>query len=317
MKSFFLVVGIAVLLLSARVNAQFSIPTYEPGQCLSTAKTSITGATDGEVIGIVAVGLDVPLGATSLSLAMSSKDGKSAAWVYVVRSAAKDTTALVPLIRVLFSCSPPPLPAGTEIPADGLTDGIGTIPLPDKFTQGAALITALKKSPKFSAFSTAYPDSSASLAVLTSAVESVPGLFDIGKFYWILNWSSTGQPDPGQGQGAFSGLLCVNNIATGETTCLDSADFTSVSEYAHDARFALAPNPAGDVAVLTLPQSLVGSVVDLEIVSVTGSTTPLAHHRFVESPAMVIDVANLVTGMYSLVIRSSTQNFIVPLSVHR
>lgn len=315
MKTFFLALGTAVLLISATAHAQFSVPTYEPSQCLSTAKASISGVTDAEVIGIVAVGLDIPLGTTSLSLAMSSKDGKSAAWVYVVRSASKDTTVLVPLIRVLFSCSPPPLPAGTEIPSDGLTDGIGTLPLPDKFTQGAALITALKKSPKFTAFSTAYPDSSASLAVLTSAIESVPGLFDIGKFYWILNWSASGQPDPGQG--AFSGLLCVNNIATGETVCLDSADFTSVSEYTRDERFALAPNPAGDVAVLTLPQSLVGSNVDLEIVSVTGATTPLAHRRFVESPAMVIDVANLVTGMYSLVIRSSTQNFIVPLSVHR
>ncbi|MFM8771083.1 MAG: hypothetical protein ACKOE4_03525 [Candidatus Kapaibacterium sp.] len=316
MKRFILSIGSAALLLSASASAQFSVPTYEPSQCLSTAKASITGATDAQVIGIVAVGLDIPLGTTSLSLSMSSKDGKSAAWVYIVRSASKDTTAIVPLIRVLFSCSPPPLPAGTEIPADGLTDGIGTLPLPDKFTQGAALITALKKSPKFAAFSTAYPDSSATLAVLTSAVESVPGLFEAGKFYWILNWSATGQTDPGQG-GAFSGLLCVNNIATGETTCLDSADFTSVSDYTRDERFALAPNPAGDVAVLTLPQSLVGSVVDLEIVSVTGATTPLAHRRFVESAAMVIDVANLVTGMYSLVIRSSTQNFIVPLSVHR
>lgn len=314
MKSLILAMA-GALLLTTTASAQFSIPTYEPSQCLSTAKSSLTGVTDAEVIGVVAIGLDVPLGATSLSLAMSSKDGKSAAWVYVVRSASKDTTALVPLIRVLFSCSAPPLPAGTELPTEGVTEGLGTIPLPEKFTQGAALITALKKSPKFTAFSTAYPDSSATLAVLTSAVESVPGLFDIGKFYWILNWSSTGQPDPGQG--AFSGLLCVNNIATGETTCLDSADFTSVSEYTRDERFALAPNPAGDVAVLTLPQSLVGSVVDLEIVSVTGATTPLAHRRFVESPAMVIDVANLVTGMYSLVIRSSTQNFIVPLSVHR
>lgn len=315
MKSFIIAIGCTILLVSATASAQFSVPTYEPGQCLSTAKNSITGATDGQVVGVVAIGLDIPLGATSLNLAMSSKDGKSAAWVYVVRSASKDTTALVPLIRVLFSCSPPPLPAGTELPSGGITDGIGTIPLPDKFTQGAALITALKKNPKFSAFTTAYPDSSATLAVLTSSVERVPGLFEAGKFYWILNWSSTGQPDPGQG--AFSGLLCVNDIATGETTCLDSADFTSVSEYTHDERFALAPNPAGDIAVLTLPQALVGSVVDLEIVSVTGATTPLAHRRFVESPAMVIDVANLATGMYSLVIRSSSQNFLVPLSVHR
>lgn len=305
----------AVVLIAGTASAQLSLPTYEPGQCLSTAKNAITGATDGVVIGVVAVGIDIPIGATSLSLSMSSKDGKSAAWIYIVRSASKDTTAVVPLVRILFSCSPPPLPAGTELPADGITDGLGTLPLPDKFTQGAALITALKQSPKFVAFSTAYPDSSASLAVLTSAVEGVPGLFEAGKFYWILNWSTTGAPN--QGPGAFSGLLCVNNIATGETTCLDSADFTSVAEYSRDERFAIAPNPAMETAVLTLPASLVGSVVDMEIISVTGANLPVARRRYVESPAMVVDVSNLSSGMYSLVIRSATQNYVVPLAVSR
>lgn len=314
MKNFLRLLS-AIVLTSSFASAQLSLPTFEPGQCFSTAKNAIAGATDGVVIGVVAIGLEIPLGATSISLAMSSKDGKSAAWVYIVRSASKDTTAIVPLVRILFSCSPPPLPAGTELPADGITDGLGTVPLPDKFTQGAALITALKKSPKFMAFSTAYPDSSASLAVLTSAVESIPGLFEAGKFYWILNWSTTGEPN--QGPGAFSGLLCVNNIATGETTCLDSADFTSVTEYSRDQRFAIAPNPAMETAVLTLPQGMVGSVVDMEIVSVTGASLPVARRRYVESSAMVVDVSNLSPGMYSLVIRSASQNYVVPLAVNR
>lgn len=314
MKNFLRLLS-AIVLTSSFASAQLSLPTFEPGQCFSTAKNAIAGATDGEVIGVVAIGLEIPLGATSISLAMSSKDGKSAAWVYIVRSPSKDTTAIVPLVRILFSCSPPPLPAGTELPADGITDGLGTVPLPDKFTQGAALITALKKSPKFMAFSTAYPDSSASLAVLTSAVESIPGLFEAGKFYWILNWSTTGEPN--QGPGAFSGLLCVNNIATGETTCLDSADFTSVTEYSRDERFAIAPNPAMETAVLTLPQGMVGSVVDMEIVSVTGASLPVARRRYVESSAMVVDVSNLSPGMYSLVIRSASQNYVVPLAVNR
>jgi hypothetical protein len=306
----------AVLLIAGTASAQLTLPTYEPGQCFSTAKNAIAGATDGVIIGVVAVGIDIPIGATSLSLAMSSKDGKSAAWIYIVRSPSKDTTAIVPLVRILFSCSPPPLPAGTELPADGLTDGLGTVPLPDKFTQGAARITALKKSPKFTAFSTAYPDSSASLAVLTSAIESVPGLFEAGKFYWILNWSNQGQPDPG-GNGAFSGLLCVNNIATGETVCLDSADFTSVAEYSRDERFAIAPNPAMETAVLTLPPSMVGSVVDMEIISSTGAALPVARRRYVESSAMVVDVSNLSSGVYTLVIRSASQNYVVPLAVSR
>jgi len=314
MKNFLRLLS-AIVLTSSFASAQLSLPTFEPGQCFSTAKNAIAGATDGVVIGVVAIGLEIPLGATSISLAMSSKDGKSAAWVYIVRSPSKDTTAIVPLVRILFSCSPPPLPAGTELPADGITDGLGTVPLPDKFTQGAALITALKKSPKFMAFSTAYPDSSASLAVLTSAVESIPGLFEAGKFYWILNWSTTGEPN--QGPGAFSGLLCVNNIATGETTCLDSADFTSVTEYSRDERFAIAPNPAMETAVLTLPQGMVGSVVDMEIVSVTGASLPVARRRYVESSAMVVDVSNLSPGMYSLVIRSASQNYVVPLAVNR
>ena len=314
MKTFNTVLFALTLVVSSAM-AQLSIPTYEPSQCLTTAKSAITGATDGQVVGVVAVGIEVPLGGSSLSLAMSSKDGKAAAWVYIVRSASKDTTALVPLVRVLFSCTPPPIPGGTEIGGADIIDGIGTLPLPDKFTQGAALITALKKDAKFTAFNTAFPDSSASLAVLTSAADAVPGLFEIGKFYWILNWSNGGPPDPNSG--GFGGLLCVHDIASGRTVCLDSTDFTSVKEYSRDERYAVAPNPSHDVTVLTLPAGLVGQAVDLDLVSVTGQVTPLARRRYVESNAMVMELGAFVPGMYSLIIRSADHSAVVPVSIVR
>lgn len=299
------------------LRAQFSPPSYDPSQCLSAAKASITGATDAEVLGVVAVGLELPLGGTSIELAMSSKDGRAPMWLYIVRSASKDTTVFAPFIRLFFSCSAPPLPGGVDLASPDLIEGIGRLPLPNKFTEGPALVTALKTNPKFDAFSKAYPDSNATFAVLTAAAEAVPGLFVADKFYWIVNWSPLGldagggPPEPG------TGLLCINDIATGQTICLDSTDFTSVRSYEQDARFSVAPNPTGDVSVLTMPTSLVGTMVDIDIVSTTGAVTPLARRRFVEAPALVLELGSMPQGMYSLVVRSADRNFLLPISILR
>jgi len=297
--------------------AQFSPPAFDPSQCMSAAKNAIAGATDTEILGVVAVGLELPLGATSIELAMSSKDGRASMWLYIIRSASKDTTAFAPFIRLFGTCSAPPLPADIDFGDADIASGIGRIPLPSKFTEGPALITALKTNSKFSAFSKAYPDSNATFAVMTAAAEAVPGLFVADKFYWIINWSPVGleggggSPEPGQG------LLCINDIATGETICLDSSDFTSVRSFERDERYSIAPNPTNDVAVLTLPTGLLGTIIDVDLVSTTGSVMPLARRRFVDAPAMVMELASVPQGMYSLVVRSSSRNVLIPLSVVR
>ena len=305
-----------ILLITGTAHAQLSPPAFDPSQCLTAAKAAIPGATDTEVLGVVAVGLEVPLGGTSLQLAMSSKDGRAPMWLYIVRSQSKDTTAFAPFIRLFFTCSAPPL-GDVDLGSPDLIEGIGRIPLPAKFTEGPALVTALKKSPKFEAFSKAYPDSNATFAVLTSAAESVPGLFETDKFYWIINWSPQGleggggTPEPG------TGLLCINDIASGQTICLDSSDFVSVRSFDHDERYSVAPNPTGDVSVLTMPMALVGSMIDVDLVSVTGAVTPLARRRFVDAPALVMELGSIPQGMYSLVVRSADRNVLIPLSIVR
>jgi hypothetical protein len=55
----------------------------------------------------------------------------------------------------------------------------------------------------------------------------------------------------------------------------------------------------------------------MEIVSTTGAALPVARRRYVESSAMVVDVSNLSSGVYTLVIRSASQNYVVPLAVSR
>ncbi|MBU3699018.1 MAG: hypothetical protein FGM33_03275 [Candidatus Kapabacteria bacterium] len=311
------VCSILVMLVLAvgSVYAQFSPPAYDPSQCLTAAKASIAGATDAEVLGVVAVGLELPLGGTSIELAMSSKDGRAPMWLYIVRSKSKDTTVFAPFIRLFFTCSAPPIPADVNLADPSLFEGIGQIPLPGKFTEGPALVTALKSNSKFSAFNTAFPDSNATFSVLTSAVESVPGLFEMGKFYWIINWSSSGLAG-GVGEPG-SGLLCINDLASGQTICLDSSDFTSVRSYEQDVRFSVAPNPTSDVSVLTMPTSFLGTQVDIDIVSTTGAVMPLARRRFVEAPALVLELGTMPQGMYSLVVRSADRNFLLPLSIVR
>lgn len=313
----FLWVLAAALLGAATASAQFSFPTYAPKDCYSAAQRSITGATDAKVVGIVAVGVDVPLGATPINIGMSAKDGKATMWVYLVRSAEKDTVAFVPLIRLLGSCNPPPIP----IPADAFdaADAPQTA-LPADFTQGASLITALGKDAKFARFRTAYPDSNASLAILSVSEGGAGGLnIGDGNVFWLLTWSSfvdSVEIDT-NGNGPDPGLTCIHNVTTGETFCFDSSDVTSIADEALSQGFAVAPNPASDMGALSVPGSWIGTHATITAVDMTGRVYPMGDHIRFDGPVLPLNVSSLPAGMYTLLLQREGASIAIPMSVVR
>lgn len=306
----------AAILGAATASAQFSFPTYAPKDCYSAAQRSITGATDANVVGVVAVGVDVPLGATPINIGMSAKDGRATMWVYLVRSAEKDTIAFVPLIRLLGSCNPPPIPIPDDVfdPADA-----PTTPLPADFTQGAALITALSKDAKFSRFRTAYPDSNASLAILS--VSEAGSVVDIplGNVFWLMTWSSfvdSVEVDT-TGNTPDVGLTCIHNVTTGETFCFDSSDVTSIADEALAQGFAVAPNPASDMGALSVPGSWIGTHATITAVDMTGRIYPMGDHVRFDGPALPLNVSSLPAGMYTLLLQREGASIAIPMSVVR
>lgn len=308
------ILAVAMLVLTMTASAQFAIPTYAPKDCFATAAKAITGATDGKVVAILGVGVDVPLGTTPVNIGMNSKDGKATMWLYIVRSVEKDTVALVPLIRLLGSCSPPPV----QLPTDQFDATDAPVAgLPADFTQGQALVTALATSPKFTRFRTAYPDSNASLAVIATAEAGSGGAaIADGNVFWLLSWNSqdsasvdtTGNPPN-------VGLTCIHNVTTGETFCFDSTDVTSVADEALAQGFAVAPNPSFEMAALTIPASWVGSHVSIDAVDMTGHVYGMGTSLRLDGIALPMNVTGLPSGMYTLVIRKPGYQIAIPMSV--
>lgn len=307
----------AVILSAASATAQFSFPTYAPKDCFNTAIKSISGATDAKVVGVLAVGVDVPLGATPINIGMSAKDGKATMWIYLVRSTEKDTVAFVPLIRLLGSCNPPPIdiPADAFDPADAPQGAV-----PADFTQGAALITALGKDAKFARFKTAYPDSNASLAILSVSEAGTGGIgIGDGNVFWLLTWSAfvdSVQTDS-NGNGPDPGLTCIHNITTGETFCFDSSDVTGIADEALSQGFAVAPNPASDQAALTVPSSWSGTNVSITAIDMTGRVYPMGDMIRLDGIALPLNLSGLPSGMYTLQLQRTGASIAIPMSVVR
>lgn len=305
-----------VILGASSAFAQFSFPTYAPKDCYSAAQKSITGATDTKVVAALAVGVDIPLGATPINIGMSAKDGKATMWIYIVRSAEKDTVAFVPLIRLLGSCNPPPV----DVPADAFDPADApTTPIPADFTQGAALITALGKDAKFSRFRTAYPDSNASLAILSTS--EAGGGIDIptGNVFWLMTWSSFGDSVvvDTTGNTPDVGLTCIHNVTTGETFCFDSSDVTSIADEALSQGFAVAPNPVNEMGALSVPTSWIGTFASITAIDMTGRIYSMGEHVRFDGPALPLNVASLPSGMYTLVLQRQGASIAIPMSVVR
>jgi hypothetical protein len=297
-----LVILLLLAALTTTVSAQLSLPGYLPQQCATSASRSIEGATDGTIVGILAVGIPLPLGGTELNIGMSMDDGRSSAWIYLVRSEALDTVAATPLIRLLGSCTPPPID-GFDPGAFGDLGDVPTTPLPTTFIQGSELVGAVKANADYRDWAVAHPDSAPSFVVLSVADDQLP-IFPAGTPFWLLNWIpggfGGGPGGPGGPGGADGGVfVCVVNAQSGETLCFGE-EVTSVQERHTDVRLAVAPNPAYDIATITVPESWLGTTVSISATDVSGRTVPLLSNVTVRASSIMVPTSPLSTGVWSV-----------------
>lgn len=295
-----LVIMLLLAALTTTVSAQFSLPGYLPQQCAASASRSIEGATDGTIVGILAIGIPVPLGGTELNIGMSMDDGRSSAWIYLVKSDALDTVAATPLIRLLGSCTPPPID-GFDPGAFGDLGDAPTTPLPTTFLQGSELVGAVKANADYRDWAVAHPDSAPSFVVLSVADDQIP-LFPAGTPFWLLNWIpggfGGGPGGPGGPGGSGGGVfVCVVNAQTGETICFGD-EVTSVQEQYSGGQLSVAPNPAHDVAVITVPESWLGRTVTMSATDVSGRSIPLLTGSTVRASSIVVPTTQLSAGVW-------------------
>ncbi|MBU3742096.1 MAG: hypothetical protein FGM24_07390 [Candidatus Kapabacteria bacterium] len=298
-------------------SAQFQFPAYGPSECVATAKRALPGASDASIVAVLTAGISLPVGQSSISLGMSSKDGKSPLWIYVVRSASLDTVAFVPLVRILACIAPP-----VDIPIQGLDPSIfGDVALPDKFTSGTALIDALGQDSAFSAFRSKHPDSTSTFAFISgSPIGDATGL-PISGAVWVVTWGGSltdmGSGGPGSGGPPGGGLTCLHSIESGLTFCIEAPVASVSGDEAADLGIRLAPNPAHDLGLLSLPASWVGTTLTVDAIDATGTVYAIDHNARIDAPTMAMNLSMLPQGTYALRLRTPQATVHVPVVIVR
>ena len=277
---------------------------YLPSNCVNRAAATLTGASDATVIGILSVGVSVPIGGNDLFLGMDLDDGTSPVWVYLVSSEELDTIAVTPLVRIFNQCVTPPV-EGLDPGFDDF-DGLQQTALPETFLEGAELTGNVKANSDYQEWAVAHPDSSPSVIVLASTDEDFLG-FPAGTPFWALNWVAN---EPGT-----LPFLCVVHATTGQTICFGE-DVVSVDDQGERGTFALAPNPATQDVVVSLPQGWLGRNVSVDAVDLHGRTISLFAGT-VSMEQLFLSAAALAPGTWQIRVSDGHTISTMPLAIVR
>jgi len=279
--------------LSRPASAQLSLPSYLPSACVTSARNSFPGQTDGRIVAVVAVGVEFDLGIATVFLGMNMNDGKAPMWAYRVYSPTADSAIWAPLIRPLGSCTAPPV----DVPLDGSDlEGIGTTAIPATSIEGTAVVNAVKMNSEYIAFNTAHPDSVPLLTVLTVSTETFL-TFPAGTPFWMLTWTGTqSQEEP---------FICLVQAENGQTMCF-GGDVSGVHDEDIIAINAVFPNPATDVASLSVGPSAIGRSISIEAFSSSGERVVLSEAVTAVSQTFVVPTEKLSNGLWHIRITDAT-----------
>ena len=298
------------------VSAQFDLLSpFAPKDCFSAARTAAGGAAaNARLVSLISIGFPLAVDSTApaIDLSMSTKDGKARLWVYAFITGATDSIVTIPMVRLIIACQDARNLLGGGQDVDIPVDGIGNVPLPTNYIEGAGLMSRLNANTNYQQFRAAYPDSTPSLAVLTTSPEEAFG-FPAQSPFWLINWAPFG-PDGGPGGDPnVIPFVCLVHATTGETIC-GTDIFTSV-EVVVDGSVMVAPNPSVDQTSIMLPTSWIGSVVTIDAIAPSGEVLTLGSAIPVASPLLTVSTSTLATGSYLLRVHSPVANVVLPLRV--
>lgn len=296
-------------------SAQFDLlAPYAPKDCFSAARNAAGGAgANARLVSLISIGIPVGVDSTAppIDLSMNPADGKARLWVYAFVTGPTDSVVTVPMVRILIACQDARTLLGGGEEPDIPVDGIGNVPLPANYIEGANLASRLNGNANYQQFRTAYPDTTPSFVVLTTSPEEAFG-FPAQTPFWLINWAPFDVGGP-NGNPTGDPFVCLVHATTGETIC-GTEIFTSVEEV-EDGVAMLAPNPSIDQTMISLPPTWVGSIVRIDAISASGEITTLQTATQVASPVITVSTSSLAAGAYMLRAHTSTANVMLPLRV--
>jgi len=290
---------ILIILLTSAAGTAFSqlnLPGYLPSVCASAAKNAVAGATDGQIVAIAAVGIDVDLGITQMFIGMNLTDGKSPMWMYLIYSATLDTAIWVPLIRPLGSCTSPPV----DVPTDGVDiSQIGTTPIPANSVEGVNVVNAVKANSEYQKFNAKHPDSLQFISLLAVSTEEFLS-FPAGTPYWLLGWMDYANPTG-------TPFFCAVHAENGQTVCF-GGDVNSVGESNSPTFTPAWPNPAVDVATITVPPTALGKPLTIQAISPTGESLELLNGVYPLGEFLLVPTHELSNGVWYVRVLGADQS---------
>lgn len=302
MRNVFLIVGLALCMSTA--SAQLQPPAFLPRDCQSAAVSQVASTLpNASVVAIATVAVQIPFGGTSLSIGIDLTNGRSEMWAYSLYSPQLDSSVLIPMVR-LFTCSdlrtlfPGELPAPDELDA--------TTPLPATYLQGTDLISALNGNSTYAQYRASFPDSIPAAVVLANTPEEV-GTYPAGTPFWILLFA---------GETAAENMTCLVHATDGFVECIRIPVSTVNEITGTSLQVTVAPNPASDVALVSIPTEWSGRRVDLVVVDAAGREVS-SYSVVASAPQLLLPVQKLVSGSYSIRVQSRNEVLRAPFHVVR
>lgn len=281
----------ACLLLCITLSASAQFTAYKAKEGLATAQAMANAAGTNMEVYIVGTASQTFSG---VSVAFDIKTGQATAWLYIFRSKDDPENAKaygvvkVPILGF----------QGMEIPYGDIA---GMIPVDPKqslvgsnYMDSDVMLNTMKSDSKLSEAISEDPNTKLSYGAV--AINPIPP-YIVGDPYWAAVFVSK-----------FKRVQCVLNAKTGALDCMSEKVSAEDGEFNSTAK--VFPNPASNVAFVTIPKSIQSTDYSFGIFDETGNKiTNLNAPTSGESETVSYTLESLPSGVYFFVYKSAKGEF--------
>ncbi len=281
----------ACLLLCITLSASAQFTPYKAKEGLATAQAMASAAGNNMEVYIIGTASQTFSG---VSVSFNMQTGQATAWLYIFRSKDDPENAkaygVVKLPIIGFQ--------GMEIP---YSDIAGMIPVDPKqslvgfnYMDSDVMLNTMKADSKLSEAISEDPNTILTYGAV--AINPIPP-YIVGDPYWAALFTSK-----------FKKVQCVLNAKTGQIDCL--SEKVSAEDAADNSAAKVFPNPATNVAFVTIPKSIQSSDYSFGIFDESGNKiTNLNAPTSGESETVSFTLESLPAGVYFFVYKSAKGEF--------
>jgi len=293
MKQIYIIIAALLVVFTYNSESQL-LQKYKAKDAVSAARTEASSVAGNPVL----TGLGTFAGqleGVPITLEFDETNGTATVWIYIFRSTSPDTLVTYAMTKILGFYTPIPidlssldiqLPFTPETSLDSKT-----------WIDSDQMMKAIQANDEYKSYKASNQDAKLQMAGLgNEPLNNTPT-------WGVMFTSEAGN------------MNCIVDAETSEVTCID---LTGIEENTTNIKLDIYPNPASDMAFLTLPINHINSSGLLNIYDLQGNLVKSANNLDVNSDGRVaINVTSMSTGTYSVMYQANGQIFVSRLIVIR